>query len=973
MLNNVAGKPIRMWDSRNHTLRTTYDVLMRPTQLFVKAGAESEILVEKTIYGEEIGAVKNHRGKIYQHFDSAGVATNVEFDFKGNLEQSTRQLVQNYKTIPNWSSNPNLETEIFSSSTRYDALNRPIQLVVPYSNQPNTKINIIRPSYNEANLLEQIDAWLGESAAPTTLLNPQLANFHPVINIDYNAKGQRTKIEYGNGAQTEYTYDKKTFRLTHLRTARNSAVLQNLFYTYDPVGNITHIRDDAQQTIFFKGQVVLPHCDYIYDAIYRLIEATGREHIGQVGQPETTWNDEFRVNLPHPNDGQAMRNYTEQYIYDAVGNFEKLIHQAANGNWNRSYAYNESSLIEPAKKSNRLSSTTVGAKTDPYTYDAHGNMTSMPHLTLMQWNYKDELSATSRQAANNTPAPEKVPETTFYVYDASGQRVRKVTEGQNGARNQERIYLGVFEIYREFNSNGNDIKLERETLHIMDDKQRIGLVETRTQGHDDSLKQLIRFKFSNHLGSVNLELDNKANVISYEEYYPYGSTSYQSVDNNIKVTVKHYRYTGKERDEETGLYYHGARYYAPWLGRWTSSDPAKLVDGVNVYSYVNNNPTGWNDPTGMWGWREVAVVAAVVVVGTVVTVATAGAAAPVIAGAVASIGLSGAAATVATGVAIGAVAGAAGGAFGSAAGEATRQTVNSRALGLGNEEFSGRAIASAAGQGAIEGAAIGAAVGGAAAFATTATGAAVIGAVGRTAQRVAPTLSRAAVSTARGVASAARTVARIPGVSGASRGLQALEQAGHSFGTRLARGAFQSAQGLFQQGARGAEALRQGAAAVERFDITRSAARTFGAAPTEGRVPIQGRLNVGGGDEQAGMLVEGRPEIWRQGEYSNLQPYIPNTGGPSSGVPNAISGRAEQIDQIFAPGSIRQMISRRLAGPDLSIDEFAASAYSGMAKGGRFELHFGLGGAPQAEAQAFSRVGFRDVQIEHGVLLTGKR
>ncbi|MEG3838645.1 SpvB/TcaC N-terminal domain-containing protein [Microcoleus sp. herbarium14] len=600
MLNNVAGKPIRMWDSRNHILRTIYDELLRPTQLFVKAGNEPEILTEKTVYGEGQGNAKNHRGRIYQHFDSAGVATNVEFDFKGNLERSKRQLVKDYTKIPNWSDNPVLETEIFSSSTRYDALNRPLQLVAPHSSKQNTKLNIIRPGYNEANLLERMDVWLGETAEPIVLLMPQSANFHPVTNIDYNAKGQRTQIEYGNGAKTEYTYDEKTFRLTHLKTTRGGAVLQDLFYTYDPVGNITRIRDDAQENTFFNGQVVLPHCDYIYDAIYRLIEATGREHIGQIGQPETTWNDEFRVNLPHPHEGQAMRNYTEQYLYDAVGNFEKLIHQAANGNWTRAYAYNEASLIEPSKKSNRLSSTNVGVKTEPYTYDAHGNMTSMPHLMLMQWNYKDELSVTSRQTVNDTPPPEKVPETTFYVYDASGERVRKVTERQNGTRKNERIYLGGFEIYREFNSDGNDIKLERETLHIMDDKQRIVLVESKTitNPDDESPAQLIRFQFGNHLGSVSLELDDRANVISYEEYYPYGSTSYQAVDKSIKAAAKRYRYTGKERDEETGLYYHGARYYAAWLGRWTSCDPTGIADGLNIYKNVQNNPINFVDPTG---------------------------------------------------------------------------------------------------------------------------------------------------------------------------------------------------------------------------------------------------------------------------------------------------------------------------------------------------------------------------------------
>ena len=91
----------------------------------------------------------------------------------------------------------------------------------------------------------------------------------------------------------------------------------------------------------------------------------------------------------------------------------------------------------------------------------------------------------------------------------------------------------------------------------------------------------------------------RRNVISYEEYTPYGSTSYQAVDQGIKAAAKRYRYTGKERDEETGLYYHGARYYAAWLGRWVSCDPAGLIDGVNLYVYTRNNPIVNMDPAGM--------------------------------------------------------------------------------------------------------------------------------------------------------------------------------------------------------------------------------------------------------------------------------------------------------------------------------------------------------------------------------------
>ncbi|MBV8883134.1 MAG: hypothetical protein JO235_03930 [Chroococcidiopsidaceae cyanobacterium CP_BM_RX_35] len=606
MLNNVAGKSIQMWDSRDQVFSTIYDALLRPTQLFVKTGSAQPTLMEQTIYGEGQRDANNLRGRIYQHFDNAGVAMNAAFDFKGNLVSSTRQLMQDYSAIPDWSLNPAPALdpkEIFSSSTRYDALNRPIQLVPPHSSQPQTKLNVIRPGYNEANLLERMDVWLGEATEPTALLDPSSANFHMVTNIDYDAKGQRTLIEYGNGAKTAYAYDETTFRLIRLLTSRinGASPLQDLNYTYDPVGNITRIWDDAQQTIFFNNQVVSPNGDYTYDPIYRLIQATGREHIGQVTQPETTWNDEFRVNLPLPSDGQAMRNYTEQYVYDAVGNFEKLIHQAANGNWTRSYTYNEASSIEPGKKSNRLSNTAVGTRTEPYTYDAHGNLTSMPHLTLVQWDYKDQLSATSRQAVNDTPPPSTVPETTFYVYDASGQRVRKVTKRQNGTRKIERIYLGGFEIYREFNGNGNDIKLERETLHIMDDKRRIALVETKTQENGipvASPTPINRYQLDNHLGSAVLELDKDGNILSYEEYYPYGTTSFQARSSVAEVSLKRYRYTGKERDEESGLYYHGARYYASWLGRWTSCDPAGMVDGPNLYAFTLNNPIRLTDPNG---------------------------------------------------------------------------------------------------------------------------------------------------------------------------------------------------------------------------------------------------------------------------------------------------------------------------------------------------------------------------------------
>src|SRR6185295_7495850 len=104
-----------------------------------------------------------------------------------------------------------------------------------------------------------------------------------VTNIDYDAKGQRKLIEYGitddagvaQVVRARYDYDPLTFRLTHLSTTRmtDASRLQELSYSYDPVGNITAIRDDAQQTIYFRKTFVEPSAEYEYDALYRLTSA----------------------------------------------------------------------------------------------------------------------------------------------------------------------------------------------------------------------------------------------------------------------------------------------------------------------------------------------------------------------------------------------------------------------------------------------------------------------------------------------------------------------------------------------------------------------------------------------------------------------------------------------------------------------------------------------------------------------------
>ena len=132
-------------------------------------------------------------------------------------------------------------------------------------------------------------------------------------------------------------------------------------------------------------------------------------------------------------DLQALQHYTECYEYDPVGNFLKMFHRAAHRNWTRTYAYCEASLLEPAKEEQPAerdrAQTRPAPPVEPYSYDAHGNMTRMPHLPSMEWNYKDQLSATSRQVVN-----EGAPGDDVLRLRRSGQRARKVTESECGKR-----------------------------------------------------------------------------------------------------------------------------------------------------------------------------------------------------------------------------------------------------------------------------------------------------------------------------------------------------------------------------------------------------------------------------------------------------------------------------------------------------------------------------------------------------------
>lgn len=130
-----------------------------------------------------------------------------------------------------------------------------------------------------------------------------------------------------------------------------------------------------------------------------------------------------------------------------------------------------------------------------------------------------------------------------------------------------------------------------DTLHILDSAARVATVHAGPPLPGDT-SPAVAYHLGDHIGSSTVVLDTSGAVFSREEYTPYAETSFGS------YAKKRYRHAAKERDEESGLYYRGARYYAPWLGRWTSPDPAGMSDGVNLYCYVHGNPVTHTDSTG---------------------------------------------------------------------------------------------------------------------------------------------------------------------------------------------------------------------------------------------------------------------------------------------------------------------------------------------------------------------------------------
>ncbi|MBD2798455.1 RHS repeat protein, partial [Xenorhabdus sp. 18] len=287
---------------------------------------EAGRVTERFVYSGNTEKEKalNLAGQCVSHYDTAGLVQTDSVALSGVPLSVTRRLLKdadNTNTVADWQGKDTsdwstlLDTEAHTTLTTADATGSVLITT-------DAAGNLQRVAYDVAGLLK--GSWL-------TVKNGQEQVI--VKSLTYSAAGQKLREEHGNGVVTTYTYEPETQRLTGIKTERlaghpsGAKVLQDLRYKYDPVGNVLSVRNDAEETRFWRNQKVVPENTYVYDSLYQLVSATGRE-MANIRQQDS--------NLPAVTaltDNTAYTNYTRTYTYDAAGNLTQIRHSApASGN-----------------------------------------------------------------------------------------------------------------------------------------------------------------------------------------------------------------------------------------------------------------------------------------------------------------------------------------------------------------------------------------------------------------------------------------------------------------------------------------------------------------------------------------------------------------------------------------------------------------------------------------------------------------
>ena len=458
--------------------------------------------------------------------------------------------------------------------------------------------------------------------------------FNYVTNILYDEYGQRTRIDYGNGTFTEYSYDPARRWLDAIKTqGKWGQTYQNIKYSFDAVGNVLGYENDCLQT---SGNYSTKQI-FSYDSLYQLIKADG----------ETIYNP-YQSSVP-----EFKSNYTQTFTFDSIGlgnmtskvSSESVTPQKTIGdslNYSFGYEYDPDFAHRLISAGNRY-----------YQYDANGNIVCEQDGDFESGNDEETVYHKITQEADDVYSTDygwglfkdddkgsggKTSRTKYkrtYTWNERNQLVSSVDDnystayvyGQDGQRsnkytaNSETLYFN--KMWTHHTDSGNSVYGGQTAKNIYLGETRI--VTKLNSGdaptyNEEYYKQY--YYHSDHLGSASLITDYKGDEYQRIEYTPYGENW---VEKTINTGLEYlpYRFTAKELDEETGLYYYGARYLNPRTSQWISTDPAlgEYIPGagkattsdagslpgmggifntvnLQLYHYTGNNPVKYTDPNG---------------------------------------------------------------------------------------------------------------------------------------------------------------------------------------------------------------------------------------------------------------------------------------------------------------------------------------------------------------------------------------
>ncbi|MCY1396772.1 RHS repeat-associated core domain protein [compost metagenome] len=588
VLNDAAGRPalaVTAVGTDDSVTRTwQYEDANLPGRLLAiteqKAGSNAHIM-ERLVWAGHTQAetALNLAGQRVRHYDTAGLHSTDSLALTGTPLAYTRQLLPDGMDA-HWQGDDEsiwdtpLAPERFTTLSTADATGSLLTTT-------DAKGNAQQLGYDVTGLLKR--SWLTLKGGTAQVV---------VTSVEYSAAGQKLREEHGNGVVTTYLYEPQTQRLVGMKTQRpaghaaGARVLQDLCYTYDPVGNVLRIGNDAEATRFWRNQKVVPENTYTYDSLYQLVSATGREMANMVRQRTVAQP----AMAPIPSDDSAFIAYIRTYTCDTGGNLTQIRHSApATGN-------NYTTRLTVSGRSNRAVLGTLAPR--PADVDAlfttSGQQKKFQPGQNLVWTPRRELLKVTPVARDGQASDEET-----YRYAAQSHRIVKTSTQQTrgGRHTQRTLYLPGLEL--RSTTYG---AVEKRSLQVIAMTQGGG-VQVRVlhweSGKPDAISNdQVRYSYDNLVGSSSLEVDAEGNLISHEEYYPYGGTAVWTARNQTEAEYKTIRYSGKERDA-TGLYYYGYRYYQPWAGRWLSSDPAGTLDGLNLFSMCRNNPITWKDRDGL--------------------------------------------------------------------------------------------------------------------------------------------------------------------------------------------------------------------------------------------------------------------------------------------------------------------------------------------------------------------------------------